>query len=1086
MRDRIWFQWLSGVMAGVMCCHVVTVSFAVTLASMAMPAWAVDEKVSELKAKYNTDDPDDNFTGTQRVTDLSDQYGTGGAFSRNIESELATEYTTGGGVAPDLSPYTLEFDTRYSQAQADMAGTTGSIPSMNSDHSINVSYSQNGAQLVQRDSSTGELVFIDNPDPGQTGHVIDQTQVQSAEMGHSQSVFNVGNYYDEESDFKDVAKEDITDLKSSTNSAGIAYQSFLGMYNNNRPANMSPQDSVLNFGFDSLDQVEAGTGIWETTCSDTTTTVTTERNIPNWEEFRCMEPKRDNPSSCNIERTASLPFRLVSFAGNAGDYTLSFDDARTVRLSVGRDEGNYLSDARLDGGNEDQCKVYAAQFVFEVDPGISVARATRSRIRIDDALTMWINNSFHRQYRAHSSDESNSYWAQVPDSALTLPRSRYANHPMDFKLWQDHVGTGNIIKCDHHTTSDNSSVDVTSEVSNMVNGNKIVIEYLLGVGGLGEVFYEFVIEFDQDVKPLQEVIQEPEGCAEKVGWSLPGEEPCTPGEDGCITDQFCSYNSISCLDEGARGFDQALLNQIGPFFEGDTANVCWEANFDGYFCDPLAEQPICNDFDLDGEEECYDYEMIRNLEDQCLVYREDPTCVESYSECSEGWEDPFTGTCYVQDTYFECNTATTITQTEQVTTNVCLGDMPCLGNDCDFGTDQVNIDFEAAVAQLSVLDYMGHDANCTDPSDPNTCEIFAGEPRYCTWDATSVSGVDCCEKPAGVSMVDYFVATKGMMDIEAYLATNTDYLPGYWMDTREAIGEGLTTVGEKMSGAWESVSSSISSGVDSLLGSESSEVVSSAGEVLGDVTADLSMDSLKQAAMEFLYEHLPEELAQTLFVQSGSGATTTYALSSVAETAVNVVGGVMAAYTAYQMVKLGLTLITKCEDEEMDMGLKIAQKSCMKEGRSRCNKEALGVCIQKIQDWCCFNSPLARIIMEQAYPMLGKSPVGCNGLTPGELASLDWEAIDLTEWVNMMLEADLMPESSEITMDSLTGDGRILNPYGRDNVEDRTADRLETSTDNLTDRADEANTLMDADDVDCSIVPAPPICDYGLDLLNPP
>jgi len=65
------------------------------------------------------------------------------------------------------------------------------------------------------------------------------------------------------------------------------------------------------------------------------------------------------------------------------------------------------------------------------------------------------------------------------------------------------------------------------------------------------------------------------------------------------------------------------------------------------------------------------------------------------------------------------------------------------------------------------------------------------------------------------------------------------------------------------------------------------------------------------------------------------------------------------------------------------------------------NKIDLGfdeICIEHTRKYCCYDSKLARVIVEQAYKQLGKSwSSGCNGLTVDDLNKLDFGAMDFSE-----------------------------------------------------------------------------------------
>jgi len=56
------------------------------------------------------------------------------------------------------------------------------------------------------------------------------------------------------------------------------------------------------------------------------------------------------------------------------------------------------------------------------------------------------------------------------------------------------------------------------------------------------------------------------------------------------------------------------------------------------------------------------------------------------------------------------------------------------------------------------------------------------------------------------------------------------------------------------------------------------------------------------------------------------------------------------------------------------------------------------ICIEHTRKYCCYDSKLARVIVEQAYLQLGKSwNEGCNGLTVDDLNNLDFSAMDFSE-----------------------------------------------------------------------------------------
>ncbi len=73
------------------------------------------------------------------------------------------------------------------------------------------------------------------------------------------------------------------------------------------------------------------------------------------------------------------------------------------------------------------------------------------------------------------------------------------------------------------------------------------------------------------------------------------------------------------------------------------------------------------------------------------------------------------------------------------------------------------------------------------------------------------------------------------------------------------------------------------------------------------------------------------------------------------------------------------------------------------------------MCVQKKKTYCCFSSPLAKIIHEQGRPQLGigwgtpKAP-NCRGFTPEEFQKLDFSKMDFSEWIESEVKGKIVPE----------------------------------------------------------------------------
>ena len=141
--------------------------------------------------------------------------------------------------------------------------------------------------------------------------------------------------------------------------------------------------------------------------------------------------------------------------------------------------------------------------------------------------------------------------------------------------------------------------------------------------------------------------------------------------------------------------------------------------------------------------------------------------------------------------------------------------------------------------------------------------------------------------------------------------------------------------------------------------------------------------------------------------------------------------------------------VYKCEQQEYELASNRAMRQCHYIG-SYCKSKVLGACMEKRFSYCCFKSPLGRVLQEQFRSQSGldfgsaKNP-SCDGISIEDFAKVDWEKIDLSEWVAMAQEAGMLGADMEkLTMDALTGTGGPFDYKGeRLNAAERAQKRLE-------------------------------------------
>lgn len=143
---------------------------------------------------------------------------------------------------------------------------------------------------------------------------------------------------------------------------------------------------------------------------------------------------------------------------------------------------------------------------------------------------------------------------------------------------------------------------------------------------------------------------------------------------------------------------------------------------------------------------------------------------------------------------------------------------------------------------------------------------------------------------------------------------------------------------------------------------------------------------------------------------------------------------VTTAYMVYTIAVILVKLLWECEQDEFELGAKQELQSCHYVG-SYCASDVLGVCIERRKSYCCFTTPLARILNEQVRPQLGRSwgsakNPDCAGLAVDELARIDWSGVNLDEWLAILAATGHYPTLDTLNLANLIGAGSEYNVTG--------------------------------------------------------
>lgn len=491
-------------------------------------------------------------------------------------------------------------------------------------------------------------------------------------------------------------------------------------------------------------------------------------------------------------------------------------------------------------------------------------------------------------------------------------------------------------------------------------------------------------------------------------------------------------------------------------------------------CDGLTGQALedCNAgdcyVDVNGETQCPLFDGLAftgnslnevRYRDNCDDLVASDECAFIEKVCVEGAENA-DGDCMLYSVRFDCGEDMVLpgAGTEHNTTS-CIGTIRCMGNECFNPATEQNGGFMQAAIAGSVASGIASEMECTDKTDPSTCRIFDGEPGKCKVPiGSSWITQDCCEAAldgaSGINPFEYIQVA----DMAYNMSTNA-FVTGYMADT--AFYEGMSALREGADAAINATSQAFTSAYNSMveqfgfdnLAIETVEAGQSAAVQNG-------WTGLTQYAAQAVYEVLElvsTGLGESVFATNAEGEVTGWASEGFGQIIGQVVGFIMFVYMIYQIARLILSIIFKCEEEELALGIKFTTKSCHYIGDYCGKKTFLGGCVMKWESYCCYNTPFARIVMEQLRLQgIGgdwgspKAP-NCQGVTLADLQGANWNAMDFSEWYAIMHQAGLIPDPSA-PPDSYSptdnwGGGEVGGPSGSIDAVELNIERLNLSVD---------------------------------------
>lgn len=638
------------------------------------------------------------------------------------------------------------------------------------------------------------------------------------------------------------------------------------------------------------------------------------------------------------------------------------------------------------------CKIYEEYTRVQVSNPDAIVSATLEYVKWDDYMQVWVGKS----------GQETKVWSG-PDG----------NFPPE-----------TAGRCELSTSWErNPNVDVTPYFKNVKDGDVVTFKIRVSVTGEGEGFGRIKLRYDPS-KAITKDEWAPQSCMDSAKGVVDG---FAEGEITCIDDPTDAKGCT--VINGIKVCESQLKPSPFPGIPKLCKKVRVKADYDFY-----KGQMDCWT-DPQGETHC-PVNTGGNL-NSCQMYEDNPQCGFISSECIDGAEGS-SGKCYVFKDTYDCGTDISIPTLEKETTYQCGGPIRCMGDDCLDITKSQSTDFARASALLNAAQFMTQDMSCTGQNDDDNptgeenvmCSAFAGEAGECK---IAVGGVsDCCEKPTNISFADYLNLIMAVPKLDGAVMGLSDgsAVKGAYQVLRDPVMSGWTEITqpfasyiENISGAVDSFLQPVQQFAQETIGALKEQITKLTSEALGNASATGAAGVPAGA---------PESMTEQILGQQGAAMLST----------------VMTVYTVYVVSMVMIQMIWKCEEKEFTMNAKRALNSCTYVG-SYCKSKVLGACVEERESYCCFNSPLSRIIQEQVRPQLGlnfgdaRTPQ-CGGIPLDRIADIDWSKVNLDEWLGILQQNGKLPDPASLNLDALTGAGSDFNIDGtRQDASERIMERLE-------------------------------------------
>jgi len=412
--------------------------------------------------------------------------------------------------------------------------------------------------------------------------------------------------------------------------------------------------------------------------------------------------------------------------------------------------------------------------------------------------------------------------------------------------------------------------------------------------------------------------------------------------------------------------------------------------------------------------------------------------------CVAGASGAVSGICYQREVLFDCGVTTTMpgppvatgsTQVEQS----CNSALRCIGTECHRPVGEASQDFAAATAGTEIINAIRRHTSCAETGEPPTSDtmactpmLFAGRENLCLTPLTSQVGIgnNCCkladDQAAGLDAGKYItMITLAWRLKETQFAQQALGNLGNLSGVTQAYGN----VTNAVSATLKPITDSFATMMSNLGFSPTSPAIVNKTSAL--VTPDAPLNPFTQ--LSAVIEKKLTDMLGDVFTQMGLTLTP----AAGAQLARDFMQQVSNVFFWYGVAQLVGQLIYSCNASQLTPGLGMARKggNCHFIGQ----KTTGTIALQKRSVYCCFATPLARIMQENfrngrqgvgsgtdvvsmsKAPFYGQALFGgwgtpkaprCDGILPSDMLLIDWGAVDLSEWTQLLIASGMLPSSN--------------------------------------------------------------------------